>query len=668
MIKKLFFIIYFLWIIFVLINYYNNFPININEFLNYIVKNFQSVSFNNLIFVTLSNILSIVYLIFIVIISYFIGRSILKIINIKVNNGELNIYSIGIGFCIISFSAFLLGVFGLLYQSVIYVLFFILVILSFFYFRKNNIKFFINFNFSPLEYSLIFIILLFFILNFICSLTPETFYDSLLYHLGVPSFYLLNHKIVNVPNNIFSNFPQNIEMIYLISLSLNNEILAKLINLTIGVLTLLLVYFFVKKNINQRTALVSICIFYSIPMISTNQVNTQIDVGLTFYVILSLFSLLNWINSNFKNRYYLILSGLFSGFSLGSKYSSIFFFVPLIIIVVTSMVLRKFRKEKIIKNLLIFIIFSLVFVLPWLIKNLLFNKNPFYPYFSNMVNLSQLLEEQRGIVFNNLSDFVKFPWTLTMQGMFGSSNLGPFLLLSLPLFLLPIFKLTSQKWIINYLLASFILSLFIWLSLTRIVRFFIPGILILCIVFSYYIYRIKNIDKSNFVNISVYIVLFITALMNFIWVSNLHFRNLDPLSINLGIKSKAEYLSTSRPSYPNPSYPVIEFINNNLSKDSKILFVGETRGYYCNRFFITNSVFDKMLLCDIIDNSNSIDEVKQKLTKQNIRYILINIEEIMRLRLKYPAYNFTGELYLDFFNSLNKIIYAKDNVYLYEVK
>ncbi|MFH1824565.1 MAG: glycosyltransferase family 39 protein [Candidatus Firestonebacteria bacterium] len=651
--------------IFVLINYRTfgaNFPIKANEFLNYILISFQSISFNNLVQVSLSNLLSIVYLFFIIIIAYYIGRKILK-----VNNGESSIYALGLGFCIISVSIFLLGVLGLLYQSIIYILFFILLILSSFYFSKNNINLSITFNLTHLEYLLIFVVLIFFILNFICCLTPETFYDSLLYHLAVPSFYLLNHKITNIPNNVFSNFPQNIEMLYLVGLSLNNEILAKLINLTMGVLTIFLVYFFVKKNINQRVALLSVCMFYSIPMISTNQINTQIDIGLTFYVILSLFCILNWIKSNFKNRYYLILGGLFSGFSLGIKYSSIFFFIPLILIVTGTMILRKLDKKIIIKNLLIFIVLSSIFILPWLVKNLIFNNNPFYPYFSNLPGLSQMLSEQKGLVFNNLFDFIKFPWTLTINGMFGSSNLGAFLLLSLPLFLLPLFKLIKQKREINYLLIVFVSYLIICLSITKIARFFIPGILILCIIFSYYIYKVKNLSKNNFISNSLYIVLFVIVGTNFIWISALHFRNMDPLSVILGIKSKSEYLSIPRPTYPNPSYPVIEYINNNLPDDSKVLFIGETRGYYCHKLFITNSVFDKMLLCHLIENSVSVDDVKQKLIKQNIKYVLINSMEIMRLRTKYSDYNFEGKLYSDFFKSLNKKIYSNSDVYLYEI-
>ncbi len=39
------------------------------------------------------------------------------------------------------------------------------------------------------------------------GLVPETFYDSMVYHLAVPQYWLLHHGICDFPTNFFSNFP-----------------------------------------------------------------------------------------------------------------------------------------------------------------------------------------------------------------------------------------------------------------------------------------------------------------------------------------------------------------------------------------------------------------------------------------------------------------------------
>src|SRR6266513_1336233 len=47
------------------------------------------------------------------------------------------------------------------------------------------------------------------------NLAPETFYDSMVYHLAVPSFWLLHHGLVDFSTNFFSNYPYGAETYFL---------------------------------------------------------------------------------------------------------------------------------------------------------------------------------------------------------------------------------------------------------------------------------------------------------------------------------------------------------------------------------------------------------------------------------------------------------------------
>ncbi len=56
---------------------------------------------------------------------------------------------------------------------------------------------------------------LYFLFSAAHGLVPEGFYDSMVYHLAVPHFWLLNHGICDFPTNFFSNYPYGGEIFYL---------------------------------------------------------------------------------------------------------------------------------------------------------------------------------------------------------------------------------------------------------------------------------------------------------------------------------------------------------------------------------------------------------------------------------------------------------------------
>ncbi|MBI5883211.1 MAG: hypothetical protein HZB91_08910, partial [Elusimicrobia bacterium] len=52
------------------------------------------------------------------------------------------------------------------------------------------------------------------VLNLLCALAPEIYYDSLNYHLALPNLYLLKGRIVATPHQIFSGLPFGGQMLY----------------------------------------------------------------------------------------------------------------------------------------------------------------------------------------------------------------------------------------------------------------------------------------------------------------------------------------------------------------------------------------------------------------------------------------------------------------------
>ncbi|MCD5390694.1 hypothetical protein LR007_02375 [candidate division NPL-UPA2 bacterium] len=94
------------------------------------------------------------------------------------------------------------------------------------------------------------------------ALTPPLNYDTLSYHLGVPKIYIRNHRIMYLPHQVYSNFPFTLQMLYTLSLLLKGDILAKLIHLSFGLLTVGAIYCFSRRYFSQKIALLAAAIFY----------------------------------------------------------------------------------------------------------------------------------------------------------------------------------------------------------------------------------------------------------------------------------------------------------------------------------------------------------------------------------------------------------------------
>src|ERR1044071_5096078 len=78
-------------------------------------------------------------------------------------------------------------------------------------------------------------LLFIFITDFVMAFVPELFYDALVYHLGVPNFYLHEGRLAAL-NLMHSKFPFTVQMLYVIGLGLKDEMVTNLTHIFMLVL------------------------------------------------------------------------------------------------------------------------------------------------------------------------------------------------------------------------------------------------------------------------------------------------------------------------------------------------------------------------------------------------------------------------------------------------
>src|SRR3989339_1002560 len=206
--KKLYLFLGFVWTTLILISYF----ILTSRSIEYSASNFAE------------RIIELSFFCIILFTSLQIGNFFLNKLNINLTASLKISLSVGLGLACFSMITFFIGIFGVLYKPVFYILFLILVLFSI-----VNIKYLTNIKPTGLtrkEISFIFIFSVFLSVAFVGAMTPPIFYDSLAYHLSLPMQYVRNHKISGISTNLFANFPQNIEMLYTMSLVLYDDILA----------------------------------------------------------------------------------------------------------------------------------------------------------------------------------------------------------------------------------------------------------------------------------------------------------------------------------------------------------------------------------------------------------------------------------------------------------
>jgi hypothetical protein len=150
-------------------------------------------------------------------------------------------------------------------------------------------------------------------------------------------------------------------------------------------------------------------------------------------------------------------------------------------------------------------------------------------------------------------------------------------------------------------------------------RFFMPALPLLCILEAVGVAqnRQRAIRASGML-LGLYALLINFSVLILVWFQ------FGAWQVPLNLKTKAQYLKEDHPGYNVSYYAGAEFINKELPADAVVLFVGEERGYYCRRKFITASVFDVNPLVEAANSSSSAEDIYGKLKSLGVSHLLLN--------------------------------------------
>ena len=492
---------------------------------------------------------------------------------------------------------------------------------------------------SGLTFLLIFSII-------ILASVPPISKDALVHHLAVPKLYLKQGGIYEIPSMVFSYYPMNLDLLYLVPLYFGNDIIPKFIHFTFALLTAWLIFNYLRRRINIVYALLGAVFFLSIPIVVKLSITVYVDLGLIFFSTASLLLLLRWIESGFRFKF-LIISAICCGLAMGTKYNGLItlFLLTLFVPFLYS------RYSQGIKPCLfeavgygiLFLFIALLFFSPWMIKNYFWTNNPIFPLYAHWFNPQNAIDRQTIGLFAYRKIFYHETWwqmallpvRIFFQGQDGNpqyfdGKLNPFLLL-LPFF--SFYQIRRDPKVIRnekriMLAFSALFFAFAFFSSDVRIRYIspiIPPLVILSIFgIEKMVSTVSGVYSGTVKGIALAIVFLLVSFSLYINGGYIvsQFRYLDPFSYIDGSLSRDNYLDKYR-----FEYPTIRYINENLPEDARILFIYlGNRGYYCDREYIFDMNNSRSTLLQLTRRSNDPETIFLRLKGMGITHLLIRYD------------------------------------------
>ena len=526
------------------------------------------------------------------------------------------------------------------------------------------------------------------ILEVLLCLTPPISRDALIHHLAIPKLWIRHGGFYETPWNVFSYFPMNIDLLYLVPLLFGNDRLPAFIHLLFGWATGILVYQYLKEQEGRLWGLLGLLVFVSTPVVIRLSVTAYVDLGMTFFTTASVLVYLRWRDGRYADGKWFLLSALFMGLAAGSKYNALISWVFLTVAVCYLYAKDTGTQMQAIRWGLLFSAIALAVVSPWFVKNLILKGNPIYPLMDNLFSWIHVGRETpsylaaggaasggysvfgtRAILYGEeLWQILLLPFRIFFEGRDHSPQHFDGILNPLVVFAIPFAFAGSRKGhrLFFLLFIGFVFFVAAFTADMRI-RYILPILPFLTILA---VTGIRNITEwlasrgqvaLKGVGRSVFLAVAVLLAANLYYLAN-QFVTIRPLPYLLGAESRDEFLSRQV-----GSYPAVAYINRTLPDDAVVylLFLGG-RGYYLERDYLYHVSLENHMVKAMVRSSTDIPSLTRFLRSLGSTHLLIRDEMLQRTLED----NFPPETVLDFLEKLAHClikVYESDGHSVYRI-
>ncbi len=527
-----------------------------------------------------------------------------------------------------------------------------------------------------------------------CAVPPVS-RDALTHHLAVPKLYLQHGGIYQIPHIEFSYYPMNLDLLYMLPLAFGNDIIPKYMHFAFALFTALLIYRHVRRRLSLGYACFAVLFFLSLPVILKLSITAYVDLGLVFFSTAALLLLIQWAEAGFAMRY-LVYAGACCGLAMGTKYNGMITFfllslaIPVIYLRYANSLTRQLPTHHQLKGVghgVLFALLALLLFSPWMLRNYAWTGNPVFPlyrsHFPSTTAATAPAILKSGYVSKVKGHFAirkhvyQEPWyqialiplRIFFQGKdddpkFFDGRLNPLLLVLSVFAFIGISsdsrKLRFEKKLLLYFAGLYLMIVFLQVDMR--IRWVGPIIPPLVILSAHGLHNLiakaKHIGKAPVrqgAMVGIGIAVIAGFGLNAEYLQGL-FQKVDAVSYLNGNISRTDYIQHRR-----PEYAAIEFINQNLPADARVLaiFLGKRRYYFDRDVYFVNQLHWTTRLSS---NIEGLERLRQSgFTHIIVRYDLFNSAMQRQLTADQAGW------LVKFFNEHATLLFRRDGYGVYKL-
>lgn len=426
------------------------------------------------------------------------------------------------------------------------------------------------------------------------AVAPPTDWDTLMYHIKVPSDFLSAGRIYVPEDNLHVSRTSLFHFLYLPLLATQSISAPALLSAAMALLLAVALFAFCARFLAQETAAASLASLWGTTTILLVAVTPRVDVTLAFFLFLAHYALLLALINSARQSHFLV-AALLLGFAFGIKFQAITYMLSLVPLVFWTARSLNPTSSGTLRNCLQFGLLVSLAASPWLLKNWLLLGAPTYPLLSPRI-LPPWLIPLFGSHYVPASidpDIFDWVWDLRKAFNLRDAFLNPGLLtievegrlyFTNPILLaLPLSVAFIRNRAMRWLLIPAVLSLvFLLVPFPHSnPRYLVPSLVPLTIVALHTIFLASSYmlgrNKSFLILIpTVTATLIPTAFSVYFWT-----REVDAAGYFIGITSRKQFLEDHM--FLKEHMELVGLLSSELPSESRVLLLFEARGYYFER-------------------------------------------------------------------------------------
>jgi hypothetical protein len=268
-----------------------------------------------------------------------------------------------------------------------------------------------------------------FVIFYFCNaLAPEVSPDGSSYHLGLVAKYYREGRMAPVTTSIYAALSQGIEMLFLSAFAVGRHSAAALIHFTYLLALPWMMACYGRRYGMPGVGVAAALLVFVTPVVGIDGISAYNDVA-SACLLFTVFSVLRRLQESPDRTCLLVTAGILCGFAYGIKYT----LYPALIL--GALWIVWIYRAKALPKLVMFGAVASAFILPWMLRNALWYRNPLAPFFNNWfpnpyVQYWFEIEYRRHMSHYALNSWSQIPYEVTIGGAFLNGLLGPLFLLA----------------------------------------------------------------------------------------------------------------------------------------------------------------------------------------------------------------------------------------------